>query len=65
MLRIHKPIACLLGAVILLVSVYFFRTAYLVGSVEGEIKQEALSSVGMVLGVLTILYGLIPGRTKE
>ena len=65
MLRIHKPIAWLLGAVILLVSVYFFRTAYLVGSVEGEIKQEALSSVGMVLGVLTILYGLIPGRTKE
>jgi len=64
-MRIHKPIACLLGAVILLVSVYFFRTAYLVGSVEGEIKQEALSSVGMVLGVLTILYGLIPGRTKE
>ena len=64
-MRIHKPIPCLLGAVILLVSVYFFRTAYLVGSVEGEIKQEALSSVGMVLGVLTILYGLIPGRTKE
>ena len=64
-MRIHKPIACLLGAVILLVSVYFFRTAYLVGSVEGEIKQEALSSVGMVLGVLTILYGIIPGRTKE
>ena len=65
MLRIHRPIACLVGAVILLVSVYFFQTAYLKFSIEGEMKQEALSSVGIVLGVLTILYGLIPGRTKE
>ena len=27
--------------------------------------QSALSSVGMVLGVLTILYGLIPDKPKE
>lgn len=99
MLRIHRPIACLIGAIILLVSVFFFQTSdyeamlslmtygnqgilghYLdtkiqpsdLGFLEGlwgilqnAQMQKALSSVGMVLGILTILYGLIPDKQKN
>ena len=66
MLKIHRPIACLIGAVILVVSVFLYQEQiheYVRGA--NRPRLIGIYSSGIVVGVLTILYGLIPGRTKE
>ena len=97
MLKIHRPRVCLVGAIILVVSVVLYQEAIhqynamntLYGEMSASNALQAFNRVamgnrrfesnsycidyrligiysgGIVVGVLKILYGLIPGRTKE
>lgn len=75
-MRVNRPILCLVGVIVLLVSAGFFQTSYELlmkymgvgSSYWNDIKDAqivlriAVSSLGIVFGVWAILIGLIPDK---
>ena len=78
-MKIRKQILCMVGTIMLLVSIYFFQTSYELlmeymdkdSSYWTDIKDAqmvlriALSSTGIVLATWTALIGLIRDKRQK
>ena len=78
-MKIRKQILCMVGTIMLLVSIYFFQVSYELlmeymdkdSSYWTDIKDAqmvlriALSSTGIALATWTALIGLIPDKRQK